>query len=458
MGSRGIKVAVVGGGLSGLTTAYRLAEQGFDVELFEARNRVGGRVLTAFINDVPVDLGGQNVSDGGKAAHIHTLADELDLKFNATDAVINNYYFDGKKIVEVQRLLSEKQFTSQALEVRMRDLMKEAHTLEDILRGILDQEDPLYKSISVRMAAYEGAPVHALSPYYAETLMHMLLGGISAAHPGKGEGQTKIHLLRIEGGAFSLPEKLANKLGPRVHLNKPLTALEKSEGGSILLSFADGTSFKADLVALTMPCSVYEDISFGDETIPEDTLDAIRSIRYGGNSKIVVPCSEVPNLPDVLINDRALCFFDLSHPLLTLYYTGEASSYTGETIGATYRQDRAMLKTWGALACPPYLEPVIADDTPFVRYSTPVGFSWPLDRYAKGSYSFISPGQEELFTDLKSHQGEVVKTLFAPIGQKIFFAGEHASILLDVPGTMESACESGERTARMIARAILQNQ
>jgi cation diffusion facilitator CzcD-associated flavoprotein CzcO len=43
--SRGT-VAVVGAGQAGLTAAYRLQQRGFDVTVFEARDRVGGRVWT----------------------------------------------------------------------------------------------------------------------------------------------------------------------------------------------------------------------------------------------------------------------------------------------------------------------------------------------------------------------------------------------------------------------------
>ena len=63
---------------------------------------------------------------------------------------------------------------------------------------------------------------------------------------------------------------------------------------------------------------------------------------------------------------------------------------------------------------------------------------------------YISPGQETLLTELRKEETEWSKTLFAPIDKQLYFAGEHTSILLDVPGTMEAACESGERAARSI--------
>jgi len=40
------RIAVVGAGLTGLYTAWRLQERGYEVTIFEARDRIGGRVLT----------------------------------------------------------------------------------------------------------------------------------------------------------------------------------------------------------------------------------------------------------------------------------------------------------------------------------------------------------------------------------------------------------------------------
>ncbi|RPH40006.1 MAG: FAD-dependent oxidoreductase, partial [Burkholderiales bacterium] len=43
-----LRIAIVGGGLAGLLAAVLLQQQGVrDVVLFEARDRIGGRILTA---------------------------------------------------------------------------------------------------------------------------------------------------------------------------------------------------------------------------------------------------------------------------------------------------------------------------------------------------------------------------------------------------------------------------
>ena len=64
----------------------------------------------------------------------------------------------------------------------------------------------------------------------------------------------------------------------------------------------------------------------------------------------------------------------------------------------------------------------------------------------------MNMNKESILTSITKKNGENFKTVFAPI-QNLYFAGEHASIS-EVPGTMEAACESGERTARAILRNL----
>ena len=55
-----VDVVVVGAGLSGLVTARRLQQEGLRVRVLEARERVGGRMLSHSLqNGGVVDLGGQ---------------------------------------------------------------------------------------------------------------------------------------------------------------------------------------------------------------------------------------------------------------------------------------------------------------------------------------------------------------------------------------------------------------
>jgi monoamine oxidase len=447
-----IKVVVVGAGLAGLTTAYRLQQKGMEVDVYEVRNRVGGRILTAKIENDVVELGGQNITDGGKAENILRLIEELQLELTVNRFTLDYHYFDGEKFIP-GHLLSKKGFDPEELKLQLTQAVQKSHNMRDVLNEIIREDDLLYKTISLRLAAYEGAPPEKLSLLYVDTLYHMLLGGICSAHPNEGKKETFVDIVTIKGGNALLTEKLARALRKRVHLNMPLNAISKASDHSYELVFQNGQKVKADILVLAIPASVYDDIVFEENLISKERLESIRSIKYGTNAKILVPFTQSPSKAMTFIDDCIGSFF-ANRKILTLYCTGEASKFSQNTIFKTYEREWPMLKLGFGEFCPPFSAPTFARDEFLISYTGPIGYSWPNDPYVKGSYSYISPGQETLMTSLQNEDGERVRALFAPIDQTLYFVGEHASILMEVPGTMEAACESGERIARMIAKAL----
>lgn len=51
------KITILGAGLSGLLTAYYLQNKGFDIEIVEARDRVGGRIHTIKDTNTQIEMG-----------------------------------------------------------------------------------------------------------------------------------------------------------------------------------------------------------------------------------------------------------------------------------------------------------------------------------------------------------------------------------------------------------------
>ena len=321
--------------------------------------------------------------------------------------------------------------------------------MQEILEEIVDSKDPLYKILAVRMAAYEGGTIDKLSPLYTDTLFHMLLGGICSVHQGNSEEEPFVDLITVKGGNAKLCQKIGEALGTKLHLNMPLAKVAKSQKG-FQLTFQNGEEVEADIVVLTMPCSVYQQISFENDIIPSEKLEAIQNIQYGQNAKIMVPFADLPATTTGVVGGDVVAFFDTLQQMLTVYYTGQASLFSPETVTSSYKLARPMIEKGFASDCPPFATPVYAKDEADLSYDGPVGYSWPNDPYARGTYSYIAGGQENLLTATVKENNETFKELFAPIHQKLYFAGEHATILSDVPGTMEAACESGERIARTI--------
>ncbi|WP_373739025.1 FAD-dependent oxidoreductase, partial [Kaistella sp.] len=51
-------IVIIGAGLSGLLTAFRLKKEGIPFKIVEARNRIGGRINTVLGTDeTPVEMG-----------------------------------------------------------------------------------------------------------------------------------------------------------------------------------------------------------------------------------------------------------------------------------------------------------------------------------------------------------------------------------------------------------------
>ena len=76
------QIAVVGAGFAGLTAALRLNQAGHEVAVFEARDRVGGRVQSVTLaNGEVAELGGEWIS--ADQVFVINLAEELGLPLSA---------------------------------------------------------------------------------------------------------------------------------------------------------------------------------------------------------------------------------------------------------------------------------------------------------------------------------------------------------------------------------------
>ena len=73
---RAPRIAVIGAGLSGLTTAWRLLQAGLHPMVFETQSEPGGRMRSVVTNGVVRDLGAWTYTAGGR---VDRLARELGL-------------------------------------------------------------------------------------------------------------------------------------------------------------------------------------------------------------------------------------------------------------------------------------------------------------------------------------------------------------------------------------------
>ena len=441
------KIVVIGGGLAGLTTAYRLQQGGMDVELYEARNRVGGRVFSVNIFGNVAELGGQNITDGGDAPNMLRLIHEFNLELRELQVPMSHSFFDGKDLISMQPSSNEKRFNERNLRAQLDKLQSGCLNMREVLDTLFEKNSVLYRDFATRLAAYEGGAIEKLSSDYVETLFYMISGGLSSVHQ-----EDYVNLVSLKDGNSRLPEKIAETLDGRLHLNMPLTHVSEEVDGTYALVFENGQKVRADILILAIPCSVFEQIEFQEDLLDKERLDAMKSLPYGTNAKILVPFTGIPSHRNSLVEDHMISFFG-NESILTIYCTDEASFFSADGINSSVcTKSRPAFDGLFKEVCFSSEPVVYAKDQASVHYSSPVCYSWPNDPYAQGSYSYVGAGQEALLTSIHKEDGEKFKTLFAPIKHKLFFVGEHTTVQEDIRGTMEAACESGERCARLILK------
>lgn len=220
-------IAVIGAGVAGLRAAQMLADLDYDVTVYEARDRIGGRLWTDRSLGVPLDLGASWVH-GVEGNPLVGLAEHA-----------------GATLVE----------TGEEIVFRLRDgAMLDAEEVPDWLEEVISiQHNAGARRDQINLAAFR-APTD--------------YGGAEAVI---AEGYDR--LLPELAGEYAL---LTGHVLQRVALD-----------GGIRLGFADGAEARHDAVVVTVPLGVLQAgrIVF-DPTLPDTKQEAIASLGMGVLDKL----------------------------------------------------------------------------------------------------------------------------------------------------------------------------
>ncbi|MCX4745844.1 FAD-dependent oxidoreductase [Kitasatospora sp. NBC_01287] len=252
---------VVGAGLAGLTAAADLLARGIEVTVLEARERVGGR--THGLEVAPgrwIDAGAAYL--GERHTELHALMAELDLKTTPTTMTGASRFALG-----AEDTTRDGRFPPLNA-VALGDMFE----LLDELTAAVRPEAPWLTPDAERLdtlTAAQWAEQHLAHPD-ARLFFPLFLGEMMAADPAdvsvlhmafylrSGGGIRYLNAFeggaqqdRIAGGAHLACERLAERLGARVRLGEPVTALHQDADGVSVRS-ALGTH-RADVAVLALP-------------------------------------------------------------------------------------------------------------------------------------------------------------------------------------------------------------
>jgi monoamine oxidase len=240
----GPKVAIVGGGIAGLTCALKLADRGIASTVYEASGRVGGRMFSNrdyFAGGQVTEWGGELIDSGHQT--VQRLAKRFALPLDDMHAAqpagsADLYHFFGSYYPKAQ---ADLDFAPIFEAVAADEAAAPFPTLYDAFTpaGLELDQLSVYDWIESRVPGGHDAPLGALLDaayaieYAADTrhqaalnLIYLLAFQPVAGELGVfGESDEKF---RIRGGNQRLPERIADELGDRVVSGHRLARLART--------------------------------------------------------------------------------------------------------------------------------------------------------------------------------------------------------------------------------------
>lgn len=432
------RVVVIGAGFSGLACAYELVSAGYDVTVVEARDRVGGRVLS-FKDFVP----GRNCEGGAELIGSNhpawvAYADKFGLEWlDVTDDETLAYpvVIGGKKLSdeEAGELWEQLDAGTAHFNALAETIDADApwnspdaealdkRTIADFISK-LEGGDLMKTAVTIEQTANNGVPTDKAS----------LLGTLAQIKGGGVEKYwTDSEVYRCKGGNQQLAFKLAEGIGSgKIVLGLPVTAI-RVKNDRVIVECKDGRTIECDDVVLTTPPSVWGKIDISP------ALPAALRPQMGSNVKY------------------------LAHTKTRFWTANKISQYAMSdgpvqmTWDATDSQEGDENAIMVAFSGGPSAEQCLArpDNARDAAYAADLeqfypGFkeqfvkarfmSWPKDPWTMASYSFPAPGQV-------TSQGPIMAKGLG----RLHFAGEHTCYKF--VGYMEGGLSSGAEAAKRLA-------
>lgn len=445
---------IVGGGMAGLTCAYRLSQAGVTATVYEASKRTGGRMFStrSQLRDGQVaELGGEFIDTGHLT--MHAMAEELAIALDDRELTLGDHdggelwWVDGQSIPEA---LIVEQFSRVAPTIA--ELLVKAEDEDDdsvfvqldntSLASWLDEnlsDAPELKS--VLGSAYRGEYGRELSQQSALNLIYLI--GSDEPDPFRifGDSDERFH---THLGNQTFPDTLAERLPGQIQLDRRLVEARGDARVGYQLTFEDEAGEQsevfADQLVLALPFTTLRTVRLSGLTLSDEKRRVIDELGYGTNVKVMAAFArrtwllEHGRSGSVTSDETFQQVWDSAvgqagdAGVLTNFLGGETAEGLADIEPERWFRDTLL----------PALEKMLPGCSS--DYLGPAFMMhWPTQPFTLGSYGCYLPGQWSFYgTEGLPENAET-----------LHFCGEHTS--LDFQGYMEGAAESGT----LVAGAVL---
>jgi len=441
-------VVVVGGGLAGLCAAYELRGLHYDVTVYEARDRVGGRVFSidSFVPGKSVEGGGELIGTN------HPLWNLYAKRFGLHLSDVKDYGHSPVRLQNQTLSFKESEALTDELDVQLKGLSNLAESIVDPFEPWINPNARRLDAISIG----DWIQKAHCSPRCKRALTTMMeadngisaneqsLLGILAMIKGGGLDRywTDTELFRCEGGNSRLAEKFRERLnrrgGPRVVTDAQVKTISCKNGDIAIEVMVGGKLItpnkRVDDVVLAIPPSVYDRIVFDDPQLSKK-LNAAPGL--GSNVKYLMRLNnrfwqDFGSSPTLSEDGPVNLTWETTEDEVGADYAFVAFSGAADADKCVAWKPRYRKKKYISALKAPY--PNIKQHLIKERF-----MSWPEEGWTRGSYYF--PRKNEV-----TEWGPFWR---AGWGGWLHFAGEHTSFAF--MGYMEGALSSGYRLARRLA-------
>ena len=446
-------VAILGGGIAGLTAAHYLHKAGIEALIYEATNRTGGRMHTVTDKVAPgitSEIGGEFIDSNHEEIRLLATEFGLRLKDHGADPLCTpdtkeTYFIKGKEYSTKDVIAEFNKYTSQ-INTHQNQLGADFDTAEAIAldaKSISEYFDNLKLNGWLRTlleAAYKAEFGAECNDQSALNFLSMISTDTSEDFNVFGESDERYG---IDGGNDLLPKALAQKYSGQILTDHFATDIKSSNSGYKII-FQNGKTVKADYIICTIPFSVLREINLSIDGMTAEKKMAINELGYGNNAKLILGMRDrlwrtKHGVAGYVINEDIHNGWDSSQGQNNNTGAGAFTIYTStaDAIALSQqvdKQDEAVHKYL------PVLESIFPGVTESFTQKTLIA-NWPALPTLKGAYSYYKPGQ---WTNIAGNEATTIGNFY--------FAGEHCSS--EFQGYMNGGAQTGKDAAMELINVL----